>query len=105
MFSHAKSGKCKLTTCSFKLCQFEHDDLANNVIETIEESTSEDFEEDAETEVQNLSSVEYGENDCHLCDMKFERLEDLCEQFQFQHEVYYEQTQKLNFEAGRFSGV
>ena len=76
------------------------------MIETIEEDTNrEEFEEDAEAEMSNLSSVEYGENDCHLCDKKFESLQDLCDHFQFHHKVYYEQTQKLNFEAGRFSGV
>jgi hypothetical protein len=95
---HAKSGKCKLSRCTFKLCQFEHDDHDKNVIETIEEDTNcEEFEEDAEAEMNYLSSVDYGENDCHLCDKKFESLQDLCEHFQFHHKVYYEQTQKLNY--------
>ena len=106
MFSHVKAGKCKLTSCTFKLCQFEHDDHEKTEIETIEsvDTDSEYALEDAETDL-NLSSVEYGENDCHLCDRKFESIQDLCEHFKFHHEVYFEQTQKLSFEAGRLNGV
>jgi hypothetical protein len=34
----------------------------------------------------NLDSVTYGENDCHLCAETFTCLEDLCDHFQASHE-------------------
>ena len=42
----------------------------------------------------DIEDVQYGEDDCHLCDMTFTNLEDLCEHFQTSHQEYYKNTQK-----------
>ena len=65
MFRHKMAGRCKVSNCSRKLCEFEHSDTsvhdnANEEIITCESEVDE--EED--------SSIEYGENDCHLCTYK-----------------------------------
>ena len=96
MFVHSKSGKCKLPSCSFRLCQFEHSEEKGNLIETVasEDSEHEDDEKYEGAVMDDTSSVGYGENDCHLCDMTFMCLEDLCEHFRSCHQEYYQQTQE-----------
>ena len=91
MFVHSKSGKCKLASCRFRLCQFEHEDKNENDIETV---ASEDSEHESEDEHMD-DSVCYGENDCHLCECKFTCLDDLCEHFRCFHQEYYQKTQLL----------
>ena len=71
--------------------------LNENDIETV---ASEDSEYENEythrgDDIDDSSSVCYGENDCHLCDMKFMCLDDLCEHFQYVHQEYYQKTQLL----------
>ena len=83
MFVHSKSGKCKLASCN------------ENDIETV---ASEDSEHESESEDEHMndsSSVCCGENDCHLCEMTFTCLDDLCEHFRCFHQEYYQETQLL----------
>ena len=92
MFRHEKSGKCNFETCNNKLCQFEHLEVEKNVdnnVVIINEVDEMDQDEENDTD-----DVQYGENDCHLCDMTFTYLEELCEHFRTSHQEYYKNTQK-----------
>ena len=45
MFKHEKSGKCRFLNCTWKLCEFEHCEVQNNLnsdIETVEDPSEED---------------------------------------------------------------
>ena len=94
MFKHEKSGKCNVSMCSRKLCQFEHDEMG-----TSEEIITCD-ESDIEEEATSMSNIEYGENDCHLCTMKFNSIEDLTGHFQSNHQEYYEQVFEGAYQLG-----
>jgi hypothetical protein len=73
-FLHQKAGKWKMTLCTNRLCQFEH--------ETESETENVIYESYDENQI--------GENYCHLCDDKFSNLEHLCEHFQTDHEDYHQ---------------
>ena len=45
-------------------------------------------------QVQENNIVQYGDNDCHLCNMTFRTLDDLCEHFRTSHTEYHENIQK-----------
>ena len=97
MFIHSKAGKCKVASCSFSLCQFEHDDKKIEEIETVASEDSEldeDVDEYEGDKLDNSSSVSYGENDCHLCEWKFMCMDDLLEHFRFYHQEYYQESQE-----------
>jgi len=100
---HAENvKKCKYY-CNGKECPFE--EVGCKFKHGLGDAKDLEEVEIEETEMNDLSNVEYGENDCHLCETKLDNLEDLCEHFKFHHQVYYEQTYKLSFEAGKSSGV
>ena len=75
--------------------QFEHSDTSvhDNAYEEIITCESDvDEEED--------SSIEYGENDCHLCTYKSNCIEDLSEHLQSNHTERYQKVFEEAYQLG-----
>ena len=89
------AGKCKVSNCSRKLCEFEHSDTAVH-----DNANEEIITCESEVEEEEDTSIEYGENDCHLCTMKFNCIEELSGHFQLNHQEYFQQVSEGAFQLG-----
>jgi hypothetical protein len=47
-----------------------------------------------------MSSIEYGENDCHLCTMEFNCIEDLSGHLQLNHQEQYQKAFEGAYQLG-----
>ena len=71
MFQHKSAGKCKASTCTRHLCQFEHESIADEDTTTIQEDVGEVDDHD--------------DDNCHLCRNQFFSQDALIEHMQTVH--------------------
>ena len=92
MFQHANSGRCRRSVCNNSLCQFKHkaEEHENDAHEFIVEHEVVETLNESNSEMKDDDEVEYGENDCHLCDMKFSCLDYLCDHLKSNHQEYHQ---------------
>ena len=55
---------------------------------------------ESEVEEEEDTSIEYGENDCHLCTFKFNCIEDLSKHLQSNHTERYQKVSEEAYELG-----